>query len=162
MPSDRSGVDAARGLQHPAHFQRPDGHHYQIGLHPLAMRLACGFDDGVSGGVPVSQFAMLAHVHIIQAPCVLERGTGCLASYRGLVVSIAVERRIEIDQVTAGVVHATHDGEVVARPDRPLAKLAVMELPPRTCGPLRLIYAQPQIRKKPTVVHDRMLVAHAT
>ena len=38
------------------------------------MRLTRGLNDGISGGIPVGKFAVLAHVYVVQGPCVLERG----------------------------------------------------------------------------------------
>ena len=111
-------VDRTGRLEKAVHFEQPDGHKDEIGLHPLAMRLARGLDNGIGGWVAIRKFPVFVDIDIVQRPSVLERCAGGLTAYRRFVGAIRVERRIEIDQVHAGIVHASHDVEIVAGPDR--------------------------------------------
>ena len=116
-------VDAPGRLGDPPNLQQPHRHEHKVRLHPLAVRLPCRLDHGIGGGVAVGQFAMLAHVHVVERPCVLERRPGGLGAYRCLELTVRVEGRIEIDKIDAGVVHAAHDGEIVGCPNAPAGEV---------------------------------------
>jgi len=56
-------------------------------------------------------------VYVAESPGVFEfRSCGC-GAYRGCVVGVAVERRVQIDQVNGAGVDAAHDLQIVACPD---------------------------------------------
>ena len=80
------------------------------------MNLARGIEQIVHAGMLVLYLAVPRKVHVVQALCVFKRRPSRLRADGGSVVGLGVERRVEIDQVHAGTVHAAHDVEVVAGP----------------------------------------------
>ena len=112
LPTHCSGKSGMR----PAQLQQPHGHHYEVALHGLAVNDPCVVDGRVDLRFPFGDFAVPGDVDVAQRPGVLERRAGCLRPDRRLVVLVAVERRVGVDEVDALGVQAAQDVEVVPRP----------------------------------------------
>ena len=63
-------------------------------------------------------------VNIRQVPGVLECCACCFATYRCGVVSVGVERRIEVDKVDAVVIHPSHHIEIIPLENRAVRDVA--------------------------------------
>ena len=100
------------------HFEQAHRHHADIGLHPSPVRPARRLDHGVHARLFVGNQAHPGHVQVREGPCVLEGRASRLRPDGGLVGAVGVERRVQVDQVHAGGVHAAQDVEVVLRPQR--------------------------------------------
>ena len=111
-------VDASRVLQYATHLQETDGHHAEIGLHPLAVRKSCRLYGAIDGRMLIGDEAHPRHVEVAERPRVLEGRARRPAADGGSVVAVRVERRVEIDQVDRLGVQAPQDVEVVTRPYR--------------------------------------------
>ena len=64
------------------------------------------------------------HVLFVERPGILERGTGGLAPDGRGVGAVAVERRVQVDQVYGFGVQPAQNVEVIARPDRARREVA--------------------------------------
>ena len=107
-------VDASGGLQNAAHFEQAHGHHTHIGLHAVAMGYAGSLDYAVHGRVPIRDQSEPRRVQVVQRPGILERRPGGPAADGRRVVAIAVEGRVQVDQVYRLGVEPAQDVQVVA------------------------------------------------
>ena len=78
----------------------------------------------VHAGVPVGDQPKPRCVQIVERPGVLERGSSRSTTDRRRVVSIAVEGRVQLDQVYRIAVQPAQDVQVVAGPDRARREVA--------------------------------------
>ncbi len=108
-------IYAAGRLEDAPHLQQPRRHVDQIGF--VAPGHGSG-DDPVKGRFLRFDQVKPCDVHVRQRPRVPESGTRRFAPDRRGVVGFRVERRVKVDQVHRPAVHASHDREIVARPDR--------------------------------------------
>ena len=106
-------IDAPGRLEDPFHFEQADGHHAEVRLHALAVGETCGGNRCIEGWMLVRNQPHPCSVEVAERPRILERGPCGLASNRGAVVLVGVERRIEVDEVDALRVETSEDVDVV-------------------------------------------------
>ena len=116
-------VNGTGVFQHPAHFEQPNRHHAQVGLHPLAVGQSCRLQHLVHGRLLVGNQSHPGDVQVGQCPSVLEGGAGRGASHRRGVVAIGVERRVQIDEVHRRGVEAVQYVRVVSGTDGPVGEV---------------------------------------
>ena len=118
-------VDRTRVLEHPPTLDQPDRHHQQVAGHPAPVHSLRRAHDVGRLVVALGELAQPDHVHVVPGPRVLEERARRLAPHRRRVVPLAVERRVQVDQVHAFAVDAPENGQIVAGVDRAVLDVAV-------------------------------------
>ena len=94
------------------------------------MAFARCVDNLVEAGMVVSDLPMPGQIDIIQRPGVLESGTRCLGTDGGCVIGARIERRVEIDQINAGLIDPPHHIQIIAGEQCPVRQIE-HETPPQ-------------------------------
>ena len=76
-----------------------------------------GLENAIEGGMLCFDEVKPRYVYVLEGPGVLEFCAGCLRADGSGVVGIAVEGRVQVDEVNGFRIHAPHDGQIVLGED---------------------------------------------